>query len=475
MPITVLGGTTSAAAAFEVANSCRFNQGDGAYMHKTIGSAGNLDRWTFSCWVKRGNLADTEIIFAVGAGNAGGGSYGVIKFSSSDTIEWENYPSDTASGILRTNRKFRDCSAWYHFVFVWDSGNATAGNRMRMYTNGVEETSFSNDSHPDQNQDNVINNAHKHEIGAMDDNTHFDGYLAEVVFIDGTAYAASDFGEYDEDSPTIWKPKDVSGLTFGTNGFYLDFEASDNLGNDANGGTDLTEDTIAATDQSTDTPTNSFCTMNPLDEPYGTVTMTEGNLKVVQSSDYPYNRATMGVAKGKWYFEGLGVATSGDSLIGIASVAASSSTNALYIPANNYAYYSHASNHGAYSNNALVVSTNYDAYTDDDIISVAFDLDNNKLYFAKNGTWANSGDPTSGSTGTGAVSITAVASTVDGFYFPAAADYGGSPRTTWSMNFGSPAHTVSSGNADANGYGNFEYAVPSGYYALCTKNLAEFG
>jgi len=475
MPITVLGGTTSAAAAFEVANSCRFNQGDGAYMHKTIGSAGNLDRWTFSCWVKRGNLADTEIIFAVGAGNAGGGSYGVIKFSSSDTIEWENYPSDTASGILRTNRKFRDCSAWYHFVFVWDSGNATAGNRMRMYTNGVEETSFSNDSHPDQNQDNVINNAHKHEIGAMDDNTHFDGYLAEVVFIDGTAYAASDFGEYDEDSPTIWKPKDVSGLTFGTNGFYLDFEASDNLGNDANGGTDLTEDTIAATDQSTDTPTNSFCTMNPLDEPYGTVTMTEGNLKVVQSSDYPYNRATMGVAKGKWYFEGKGVATSGDSLIGIVSVAASSSTNALYIPANNYAYYSHASNHGAYSNNALVVSTNYDAYTDDDIISVAFDLDNNKLYFAKNGTWANSGDPTSGSTGTGAVSIPAVASTVDGFYFPAAADYGGSPRTTWSMNFGSPAHTVSSGNADANGYGNFEYAVPSGYYALCTKNLAEFG
>jgi len=475
MPITVLGGTTSAAAAFEVANSCRFNQGDGAYMHKTIGSAGNLDRWTFSCWVKRGNLADTEIIFAVGAGNAGGGSYGVIKFSSSDTIEWENYPSDTASGILRTNRKFRDCSAWYHFVFVWDSGNATAGNRMRMYTNGVEETSFSNDSHPDQNQDNVINNAHKHEIGAMDDNTHFDGYLAEVVFIDGTAYAASDFGEYDEDSPTIWKPKDVSGLTFGTNGFYLDFEASDNLGNDANGGTDFTEDTIAATDQSTDTPTNSFCTMNPLDEPYGTVTMSEGNLKVVQSSDYPYNRATMGVAKGKWYFEGLGVATSGDSLIGIASVAASSSTNALYIPANNYAYYSHASNHGAYSNNALVVSTNYDAYTDDDIISVAFDLDNNKLYFAKNGTWANSGDPTSGSTGTGAVSITAAASTVDGFYFPAAADYGGSPRTTWSMNFGSPAHTVSSGNADANGYGNFEYAVPSGYYALCTKNLAEFG
>ena len=161
--------------------------------------------------------------------------------------------------------------------------------------------------------------------------------------------------------------------------------------------------------------------------------------------------------------------------MGIVSHASLSDTDWIHATANNYGYYNHVANHGAYSNNALVVSTNYDAYTDDDVISVAMDLDNNKLYFAKNGTWANSGDPTSGAKGTGAVSITAAASTVDGVYFPSAADYGGSPRTTWSMNFGNPPHSISSGNADGDGYGNFEYAPPSGYYALCTKNLAEYG
>ena len=334
MPITVLGGTKLADTTFSVANSCRFNQGDGAYMHKTIGSAGNLDRWTFSCWVKRGNLADTEVIFAVGAGNAGGGSYGVIKFSSTDTIEWENYPSDTASGILRTNRKFRDCSAWYHFVFVWDSGNATAGNRMRMYTNGIEETSFSNDSNPDQNQDNVINNAHKHEIGAMDDAYHFDGYLSEVVFIDGTAYGPTDFGEFDEDSPRIWKPKDVSGLTFGTNGFYLDFEASDNLGNDANGGTDLTEDTIDATDQVQDSPSNNFCVINPLDNYYQASTLSEGNCKIVTEGAgtvYAFNTGTIGLTAGKWYFEMKMTDSTGGggSFYGVAAELATSASTEL--------------------------------------------------------------------------------------------------------------------------------------------------
>jgi len=470
MPLTVLGGTTSAAGTFEVANSCRFNDGDSAELSISPSSSSNRKTWTLSMWVKRCTLGQYYTLWRAN----GSGIDDYFSFQNDDTLDW-SFNSD--GGFISTNRLFRDVSAWYHFVLRMDSTNATAGDRQRLYVNGVEETSFSTDTQVSQDTDgNTNNSAATHRIGASASSQYFDGYIAEVVLLDGISAAPTEFGEFDEDSPTIWKPKDVSGLTFGTNGFYLDFEDSSNLGNNAGSGSaDFSESNIVAADQSTDTPTNSFCTINPLDEPYGSVTLSEGNLVQVQTSDYPYNRATMGVANGKWYWEGKITASGGDDVIGIASVAAASSTDYLYKSANNYAYYSHTTNHGAYGNNAAISTTNYDAYTDDDIISVALDLTNNKLYFAKNGTWANSGDPTSGATGTGAVSITAAASTVDGFYFPAACDYGGSPRATWSMNFGSPAHTVSSGNADANGYGNFEFAVPSGYYALCTKNLAEFG
>ena len=473
MPLpTIPSGNVASATAggFSVDNSCRFNTGDSAELSISPSSSSNRKTWTLSMWVKRCTLGQYYTLWRAN----GSGIDDYFSFQNDDTLDW-SFNSD--GGFISTNRKFRDVGAWFHFVLRMDSTNATAGDRQRLYVNGVEETSFSTDTQVSQDTDgNTNNSAATHRIGASASSQYFDGYIAEVVLLDGISAAPTEFGEFDEDSPTIWKPKDVSGLTFGTNGFYLDFEDSSNLGNNAGSGSaDFSESNIVAADQSTDTPTNSFCTINPLDEPYGSVTLSEGNLVQVQTSDYPYNRATMGVANGKWYWEGKITASGGDDVIGIASVAAASSTDYLYKSANNYAYYSHTTNHGAYGNNAAISTTNYDAYTDDDIISVALDLTNNKLYFAKNGTWANSGDPTSGATGTGAVSITAAASTVDGFYFPAACDYGGSPRATWSMNFGSPAHTVSSGNADANGYGNFEFAVPSGYYALCTKNLAEFG
>jgi hypothetical protein len=476
MPLILPGNVASATASttYDVDNSLMFDGSD-SYLNITSGSSPtSTQKFTVSFWLKRSELGREQHIF-------GGVSAAQCYFISDDRLRF----ADTTSGTnYYTTQKFRDVSAWYHIVIAVDTTLGTAGDRARIYVNGSEITAFDTETNATQNNNTAYNiGSTAYVIGrynpSQSQNYYYSGYMAEYVFIDGQQLAPTSFGEFDDDSPTIWKPIDVSGLTFGTNGYYLDFEDSGDLGDDESGNTnDFTENSIAATDQSTDTPTNSFCTINPLDVPYGSVTLTEGNLVQVQTgggSAYPYNRATMGVAKGKWYFEGKAVAISGDSVIGIASVAASSATNALYRPENNYAYYNHASTHGAYSDDALVDSTDYDDYDDDDIISVAFDLDNNKLYFAKNGTWAHSGDPTSGATGTGAVSITAAASTVDGFYFPAAADYGGSPRTTWSMNFGSPAHTVSSGNADGNGYGNFEHAPPSGYYALCTKNLAEFG
>jgi len=483
LPTIPSGNVASATAgAFEIANSCRFNDGDSPRLHRNQpGSPTNGKIFTFSCWFKLGS--STSQINLMSSFQASGSIYDQIKIMAKAThnqvLRIEATSVEGNAIDLKASQSLRDPTAWYHLVLAVDTTQGTAGNRDKVYLNGTQITSWQTETHSTEDDTWLMNASGKTiTVGAYDSGTpseFFDGYLAEVCLVDGQQLAPTSFGEFDEDSPTIWKPIDVSGLTFGNNGYYLDFEDSSALGNDVAGKGDFTVVNLAATDQTTDSPTNSFCTINPLDEPYGSVTLTEGNLVQVQTQDYPYNRATMGVASGKWYWEGKITASGNSDVIGIASVAAASLTDYLYKSANNYAYYSHSTSHGAYGNNALISSTDYDAYTTNDIISVALDLTNNKLYFAKNGTWANSGDPTSGSTGTGAVSITDPTSTVDGFYFPVACDYGGSPRATWSMNFGNPPHSISSGNADANGYGNFEYAPPSGYYALCTKNLAEYG
>ena len=211
--------------AYEVANSCRFNDDDSAYMHKTCSSAFDTDRFTISVWCKRGALGiETRL---VSCDDADGSDDDFLKFDANDNIEFTIYGSSSVVGRLITNAKYRDVSAWMNIVAVWDSANGTAGNRMRLYVNGTEVTSFSTDTNPSSGANATFGNtSHPIEIGRRGSNgtQYFDGYIAEVAVCDGQAYAASDFGEFDEDSPTIWKPKDVSGLTFGTSGFYLDFE-----------------------------------------------------------------------------------------------------------------------------------------------------------------------------------------------------------------------------------------------------------
>jgi hypothetical protein len=295
--------------------------------------------------------------------------------------------------------------------------------------------------------------------------------MAEFVGIDGLALAPTSFGEFDEDSPTIWKPIDVSGLTFGTNGFYLDFEASGNLGNDANGGTDWTENNIAAADQATDTPTNNFATLNPLHF-NATIpsagTLSDGNLTFTSaqgSSAYPAFYSTIAATAGKWYAE-FKATTASDSMIGIGDGIPSGG----YLGGSPYDYLLFSN--GNLYNNGSGTSTGYNSVSDDDIIGVAFDLDNNKMYVAINNTWQASGDPAGNS---GGQAITAASSTTSGVYHFGAGDAGGGTPAIQSHFGGTNTYSISSGNADANGYGNFEYAPPSGFYALCTKNLAEYG
>jgi len=340
---------------------------------------------------------------------------------------------------------------------------------MRMYVNGTEVTSFGTDTNPSQDADSYFNRSGEvlsfGRTPYSGGSTYFNGYVAELVMCDGQAYAASDFGEYDSDSPTIWKPKDVSGLTFGNNGFYLDFEASGNLGNDANGGTDFSESGLAATDQATDTCTNNFATFNPLVSVTDAPTFSEGNCKIAIPSAGQFGAcSTFGLTAGKWYAEFVKSVTSdNDMCIGITSDLddARSDNHAGHI-SNSYSYRETGT-----KINGASESSYGDSYDTDDVIGVALNLDDNELTFYKNNTAQNSGT---------AISITAAASTTAGAYFLTASCSSASQSGTWDANFGGcSAFSISSAQSDENGYGSFEYAPPSGFLAICTKNLGSDG
>ena len=450
-----------------VTNSCRFNAADEAAMSKSSLSGGSTTKGTVSVWLKRSTIGTDQRYWA----NYGGSASDRLQFGWQAADKLYIQHGDSVQFI--TTRVFRDVSAWYHVVVAIDSTEADNANRVKVYVNGVRETAFDTFNTLTEDGEIFMNND-KIIVGERHTSDLFyDGYLCEVVQLDGTAAAPTSFGEFDSDTPTVWKPIDVSGLTFGTNGFYLDFEDSSNLGNDKSGGTDLTEVNLAATDQSTDTCVNNFATLNPLH--FGTTiatgysNLTEGNCLFTSTQDgspYPYYFSTMAVSKGKWYAEFKRVSST--VMIGIASG----------IPDSFLGGTGSAKGYAMYENGQTFTSGSGSGYgdsmDDNDIIGVAMDLDNNKLYFSNQGVWQNSGDPESGSTGTGALSITAPASNGTGVYHFAVGDSGGGSPVI-QCNFGNPIVALSSGNADANDHGNFEYEVPSGYFALCTKNLAEYG
>jgi hypothetical protein len=469
MPI-IIPANSAAGGGYAVDNSCRFNESDDCLI-KTFGSAGNRKLWTYSVWFKRGKLGGSYALFVAGA--SGGNDEGTIRIEG-DKIDWQNYDvSDNATDSqLLTSQLIRDSSAWYHLVCSWDSANSTAGDRMKMYLNGTEITSFATDNNPTLNYDTATNNAVLHNIGRQSWNSASDysGYMAEICFIDGAALTPTSFGEFDEDSG-IWKPKSVSGLTFGTNGFYLDFEDSAALGDDVSGNNnDWTPNNLAAVDQSTDTCTNNFATLSPLASGYwSSATFSEGNLKIV-SATYASIVSTIAVSQGKWYAEMRSTDISaGTGFMGITSNLPNASNYEAYNQSGSIVGYGVAGNGGAYGNGGSL--GNWGSWSNNAIVMMAVDLDNNKLYWGVNGTWGNSSNPSTGSNG---VSITAASSTAQGIYWLFCNSETGN-NATLEYNFGSPPFAISSGNSDANDHGNFEYAVPTGYLALCTKNLSEAG
>ena len=484
MPLILSGNVASATAdaGYTVANSCRFNNGyngglDDAYLGMTPSGASNRRTFTVSAWVKRGShFNDEHPIFS-----AGEGSGFSIRFSSESGSNSAINVYEYVSGWqlrVHTSAVYRDPSAWMHVCVAIDTTQATDTNRVKIYVNGTQVTALGNADYPSENYDTLVNSGILHTIarnGTAGD--YYDGYLAEVCMIDGSALTPTSFGEFDSDSPTIWKPIDVSGLTFGTNGFYLDFEASDNLGNDANGGTDWTETNLAAEDQATDTPTNNFATLNPLYHPASNApTLSEGNCKVVSSSALFLGGigSTIGVASGKWYVEVKVTTRNTGAQIGVTSdpsvdVTDNAEGRAIGFLATSFGYQEDGQEVTNDTRGA------YGASYDTDIVGIALDCDNNKIYYSKNGGWSDGDGTSDAATPNDFQTITAPASTPTGFYFFGASDGSTSATNTYEFNFGNPTFSITSGNADANGYGNFEYAVPSGYFALNTKNLAEYG
>ena len=459
----------SATGGYDIDNSLRFNNPDDPNLSTTFGSAGNRRTFTISAWVKRGNIADDHTLF--GQGGTGTNPRGVLFFANS--LRFTNNTSGSSTDTdVETNAKTRDPSAWYHAVVAVDTTQGTNSNRVKLYLNGELQTSLANSTYPDQNFEMNWNNNVLHTVGRYpaNDAYHMDGYISEFYFIDGTQYAASDFGETNDNG--VWIPKDAKGdLTFGTNGFYLEFQQTgtgtnaSGMGADTSGNDNhLAVNNLAATDVTVDTPTNNFCTMNPL-AIGADATLSEGNCQIAYGSGTrSVSTANMGFANGKWYWEWKISAASTDGCSAMPGIGALpfGPDLGVYLGQNSNGYSYNGEDGQKFSGGGN--SSYGNSFTTNDIISVAFDADNGNLYFYKNGTIQNSGT----------AAYTGLTSPSSGFHYPAIGDASGTKTFTAQANFGNAPFAISSGNTDGL-YGNFEYAPPSGYYALCTKRLAEYG
>ncbi len=433
---------------------------------RTPSSAGNRKTFTISIWIKRSELSSSSK--TVLDSNFNGGASENRIYLNNNSLEYYDYASSAYQLRYITNKLLRDVSAWYHIVIAVDTTQGTAANRVKIYINGVQETSFSTEQNPSQNLDTQFNTANLTQFGAANAGVNFfDGSMSHIHFIDGTAYDATAFGQYDANG--VWTINTSPSVTYGTNGFFIlknGNSVTDQSGNGNNftvGGGTLTN--------TEDNPSNVFCTVNPLDNYYPACTFSNGNTTVATGNNYSYCQSTIYVNKGKWYWEVKAVSKASGAdefMIGIQGKSATG-TNIPAQSNNGITYYKDGDTYGFGGG-----ATSYgNSYTVGDIIGVALDCDNNKLYFSKNGTWQNSGDPTSGATGTGALAITDPNDVPQGGYSPVGGAYT-SVSHTLSFNFGNGyfgTTAVSSAGTNASGIGIFEYDVPTGYTALSTKGL----
>jgi len=455
----LLGGVTPAVRA-SISRSLRFNSADSAYLSRTPGSAGNSRIFTISFWLKRSKLGVSyQSIFGSDAAATGGD---LFSFLANDTLAfWIN---GSSSGFLITTQNFRDVSAWYHFIFAIDTTQATASNRVKFYVNGSQITDFSTASYPAQNYDFAsINTTKAQEIG-RGYSQQFDGYLADFYFCDGSALTPSSFGEFDT-TTGVWQPLVYNG-SYGTNGFHLDFADNSNttsttLGKDTSGkGNNWTPNNFSVTagagnDSLVDVPTNgtqtdtgaggevrgNYPTFNSVWKSTNT-TLSNGNLDCSSTGVYIQSVTIALPDSGKWYCEFTCTGTaSGYPAFGILDL--SQDPSVYSNPDGSHAAYFVGGGTTLNSGSGPSLSS----FTTNDIIGVAYDSATRKVWFAKNGTWQNSGNPAAG---TGQIGTLNAASR--------------------GVAFGMAPYQAGTGTFNG-GQRAFAYAAPSGFKALCTANL----
>ena len=439
--------------------SVRFN-GSSSQLNITPSSTGNRKTFTTSLWVKRSKIS-SSMEFHTGGSNSYNTQSTQFGINSSDQLQFY----DVLAGItnyayVRSDNLLRDTSNWYHIVLAVDTTQSTASDRVKLYLNGSEVSYVSSPTYPSQNHQTVRNNSGTlTRIGRFPNVAvnFFSGYIAEFNHIDGTALTPSSFGELKN---SVWTPKSLSSLTYGTNGFRLTFADSSNLGDDTSGnGNDFTSSGLSASGPVTDSPTNNFSTLNSIGNDTE-VTFSEGNLKVSVPQNInatPRCEGTFAVSRSKWYWEvNIISIDSGSStpMVGIKDLTISGHESQIFSGASVYGYYANSGNKYNSGNLGSYGAT----YTAGDIIGVALDLDAGTLTFYKNGSSQGtafsslSGEYTI-HFGTGYYAYTAV------------------------VNFGQDGtfagNETAQGNTDANGVGDFYYSPPSGHLALCSSNLPD--
>ena len=487
-------GASGAAADFEVERSVRFVKGDYHRFTRTPSSAGDRKTWTWSAWIKRGSIGNRQILFSAD-NNATNATYLALEFQADDNFRCLGGTETQSSQITKeTKMIFRDTSAWYHLVFVLDATNSIA----RLYVNNSEVTDWNTNLNP-SNQNYQINATTQHFLGRYGSSlgssasNYFDGYMAEVNFIDGQALTPSSFGETNAETGQ-WNPIDTSGLTFGTNGFRLKFAdnsgtTATTLGKDSSGnGNNFTPSNFVTGDAVKDSPTNNFITAQMMGTPFESgASFTEGNLQLTSgstSSARNLNRsafAPMLVNSGKWYAEFMHKDSSNSGFIGVGPYQVQVSPSA-----NNtrYAYVRRSDGAAVYRTaGSETIATYGSSIAQYDVIGVYLDMDAGTpvVYFSKNGQWADgSGNfdessPTSGITLGDTFFTTSTANSGFAAFIFSSSD--GGTSVTIHANFGQDStfagQISAGGNVDANSIGDFKYAVPTGAKALCSANLPD--
>ena len=470
MVFPIVGGDGKP-TGYDVENSLRFNASDSPQLSKDMSSisATSTKKFTTSFWLKPGNVPQTSYGGIIDVG----GDHAISLVSDNTLYFFENGGSDL---YWRPTRLFRDPSAWYNIIIIADSTLSTQTDRVKIYVNGVIETSFHNNSGPNQNHDFAFNTSNTRYIGRKQTtSSSLDGYLTEIHHIDGQAKAHTDFGEFDDNG--VWVPIEYTG-TYGNTGYYLEFKQTGTSQNSSGIGADTSGNdnhfavsNFAALDVTEDTCTNNFATLNSLDQGLGNAAISEGNCKFVGADgDTCRARSTLAVANGKWYAEfrvannhklrisvtdNVGMETNGP----LTNDGVDFGINDGYL----YTYKDGTNNDTGAGSVSGGIDLSY-THSSNDIIGVALDADNNTVRFYVNGS------------AQGSEATVLQRATEDVFHMFSVYDFSssGNNANTVECNFGNPSYSISSGNNDGL-YGNFEYAPPSGYYALCTKRLGSFG